>query len=182
MANINVGRKSGFIVRGGKSRRETFWIGGTAFSQTLVANTTAALVLALSAGALALRPFTIVRTRGIIRVTSDQSGASENYGASYGKAVVSEQANAIGVTAVPTPTTDNASDLWFVYEFLLGRFLFQDATGAQDVGVERLIDSRAMRKVEDGQDVVTVVEGPGAGGGTSGSLINSFDRMLVKLH
>ena len=182
MSNINVGRKSGFIVRSGGRRRETAWIGGVAFTQALAAPTSTALVLSLNAAALANRPFMIVRARGWIHVVSDQLAASENYGASYGQAVVSDQASAIGVTAVPTPTADSASDLWFVYEFLLGRFGFGSAASFGEVGVGMVIDSKAMRKVEEGQDVVTVVEGPGAGGGTSGSQIAGFHRLLGKLH
>ncbi len=180
MTNISTGRKSGFIIRGGARKRETLWLGGTSFSQTLAAPTTVALVLSLNATALALRPFTVVRTRGILQVSSDQQGASEGYGASFGNAIVSDQASAIGVTAVPTPTVDNASDLWFVYEFLMGRFNFGTAVGFANVGVDRVIDSKAMRKVEDGQDLVSVVEGAGAG--FSGSIISGFLRTLIKLH
>ncbi len=182
MANINVGRKSGFIVRGGARKRETLWIGGASFQQTLATTTTAVLITSLNAVALALRPFTIVRTRGMIRVMSDQSGASETWGASYGRAVVSDQASAIGVTAVPTPTTDNASDLWFVFEFVAGRFAFGSTASFIEIGQERIIDSKAMRKVEDGQDVISVGEGPGAGLTATGSIIHGFTRMLVKLH
>ncbi len=182
MANIRTAGKSGFIIRGGARKRETLWLGGTAFTQTLATTTSVALVLSLNASALALRPFTIVRTRGILRCFSDQLGGTEVYGASFGNAVVSDQASAIGVTAVPTPTTDNASDLWMVYEFLIGRIGFGSAASFIETGVERVLDSKAMRKVEDGQDLVSVVEGPGAGLGSNGSIISGFQRTLVKLH
>ncbi len=182
MSNIRTARKSGFIVRGGVRRRETVWFGGTAFTQTLATPTTVALVQSLNAAALALRPFTVVRTRGRILVHSDQSGAAETYGASFGEAIVSDQASAVGITAVPTPTTESGSDLWFVYEFMMGRQGFGTAVGFQDVGHEQSIDSKAMRKVEDGQDLVTVVEGPGAGLTANGSQISGFTRTLVKLH
>ena len=181
MANIRTGRKSGFIMRSGGRVRETIWFGGTAF-RNAVATTGVALVQSLNAAALALRPFTIVRTRGILWVSSDQEAATEDYGASYGEAVVSDQANSVGVTAVPTPTTESASDLWFVYEFLLGRFAFGSTASFADVGNGRIIDSKAMRKVEDGQDIVAVVEGPGAGITSTGTQIMGFTRKLVKLH
>ena len=181
MANINVGRKSGFIMRSGGRRRETIWFGGTGFSQA-VATTGTTLVLVLNAAALALRPFTVIRTRGVIGVSSDQEAATEDFGGSFGFAVVSEQASAVGITAVPTPTTDSGSDLWFVYEFLFGRFAFGSVASFADVGNRRVIDSKAMRKVEDGQDMVGVVEGPGTGITTTGSLIKGFARHLVKLH
>ncbi len=182
MANINVGRKSGFIVRGGAKRRETIWFGGTSFRQTLAAPTSSALVQVLSVGALSLRPFTVIRTRGILNVKSDQKAADEAYGASYGHAIVSDEASALGLTAVPDPTSDSDSDLWFVYEFILGEFVFGSGVAFEaNAGVERVVDFKAMRKVEDGQDVVVVVEGAGAAI-AGGSIISGFTRILVKLH
>ena len=169
-------------MRSGGRVRETIWFGGAPFTQTLAAVTSVALVTQLNAAALALRPFTVVRSRGVLLVRSDQTAAGEAYGASYGSAVVSEQASAIGVTAVPTPTVDSNFDLWFIYEFILGRFDFGTAVGFTDVGIERIIDSKAMRKVEDGQDLVGVVEGPSSTAGADGSVIGGFVRHLVKLH
>ncbi len=182
MANISTGRKSGFIIRGGARKRETIWFGGVAFNQALAGPTSVALVVSLNAAALALRPFTIIRTRGVLRVRSDQQAASEDYGAAFGEAVVSDQAAAVGITAVPTPTTESASDLWFVYEFLIGALRVATAVSAFDGGVERIIDSKAMRKVEDGQDLVSVVEGPGATLSGFGAQIAGFTRHLIKLH
>ena len=64
----------------------------------------------------------------------------------------------------------------------MGRFALNTAVGFQNDGVHRIVDSKAMRKVDVGQDIVTVVEGPGSLLGAGGSIINSFDRLLVKLH
>ena len=90
MANIRTAGKSGFIIRGGARRRETIWFGGTAFTQSLAATTSVALVQSLNAAALVLRPFTVVRSRGIVRCSSDQVATTETYGASFGSAVVSD--------------------------------------------------------------------------------------------
>ena len=49
-------------------------------------------------------------------VESDQSAATELFIGNLGLAVVSDQATAVGVTAVPTPATDRGSDLWFLIE------------------------------------------------------------------
>ncbi len=92
--------------------------------------------------------------------------------------MVSDQASAIGVTAIPTPITDLGSDAWFLHQVLSGRFEFNDATGFGDVGRVGEIDSKAMRKVDIGFDIVSVVE---ASLGT-GSRINIGGRRLVKLH
>jgi len=164
-------------------RRETIWIGGVTVRTIVAAASTAVLQTSLNATALSLRPFTIVRTRGLLRLESDQSTASEFQDAAYGKAVVSDQAVLAGAPAIPTPTTDDASDLWFVYErMLLDITLGGGGLGTGNPrpnGMERIIDSRAMRKVEDGQDIVGVVE---TGVLSDGVVITSFVRTLVKLH
>jgi len=121
MANIRVGRKSGFIERGGRMRRESVWLASGEIFTTFAAANTAVLLTSLGATLLALRPFTVVRTRGILSIQSDQAAAIENQFFAYGHCVVSDQATAIGVTAVPTPDTDDTSDLWFVYERLMNR-------------------------------------------------------------
>jgi len=170
-------RKSGFVYRRGVMRRETLWIGATFQSTTLASTNAVALTASLTAAGLALRPFTITRTRGIMHVRSDQTGALESYGAFMGMCVVSDQASAIGVTAVPTPDTDQDSDAWFVHEMVAGSFGFITGIGALELGQTHYYDSKAMRKVEDGFDVVQTMECPV----NSGTVQDAF-RMLIKLH
>ena len=161
-------------------RRETLWVGGIDTQATIAAGANPLLIGSFNAAALALRPFTIVRTRGLISLASDQVAASEIQHAAFGIAIVSDQASAIGVTAIPTPRTDSASDLWFVYEWLFNEFVLGDSTGFQEGGVKtKEIDSKAMRKVEDGEDLVAVVEGGLVGLGFD---FGSFFRVLIKLH
>ena len=179
MANIRTARRSGLVLRGGRNRRETLWLGGTDLITTLVAGANPVFILSLNAAALALRPFTVVRTRGVIGVSTDQQAASEIQHVFYGQAVVSDQAVAIGVTALPTPRTDSFSDLFFVYEMVASDIRFADVTGFAKLGVYREIDSRAMRKVEDGSDIAVVIEAGAAG---SGSQVSTFHRSLIKLH
>ncbi len=71
MANLRVGRRSGRVFRGGRQVRESLWFNALELTTTLAAASTAVLVGTLSAAALALRPFTVVRTRGNITVHSD---------------------------------------------------------------------------------------------------------------
>jgi len=182
MANIRTAGKSGFIRRSGGRVRETLWIGGAPFIVSLTAVNSVNLITNLNATALALRPFTVVRTRGQLNVRSDQAGASEAYGCSYGKAIVSEQAEAAGVASVPTPTLDSDSDLWFVYEMMLATIQLGTAVAFDGhAGVQRIVDAKAMRKVEDGQQLIGVVEGAGGAAG-GGCIIAGFVRTLVKLH
>ncbi len=178
MARVSTSRKSGFIQRGGVMRRESLWVPIIYQNSILSAAATAVITNAGTAGLLALRPFTIVRTHINWLVTSDQSAATENFIGSFGAAVVSDQAVAVGVAAVPTPATDQGSDLWFMYGTWTGRFELVGTSISSDVRPQD-IDSKAMRKVEDGQDVVFVAE---AGLIGNGCVVHSSGRMLIKTH
>jgi hypothetical protein len=83
-------RKSGFVRRNGVMRRETLWSGALPTSTTLASANSAALVFTLGASILTLAPFTIVRTRGMVSVTTDQVAQTESYQIAITEAVVSE--------------------------------------------------------------------------------------------
>ncbi len=166
-------------MRAGGQVRETIWISLPDIATSL-ASGVAVLTGVLNAAALALRPFTIVRTHVTWQLRSDQEAADESYGASIGFAIVSEQASAIGVTAIPTPITDRGSDLFFLYDIGFGRMANATAVGFTDVGVLQKVDSKAMRKVNDDQDLVIVAENSGAS--TNGVVVTCGGRMLLKLH
>ncbi len=102
----------------GSKTRETVWFQVTETRTTSASANTATLVTTLNAAALAFRPFTVIRTHMTLFVSSDQTGAGENYDVGYGSCVVSDQAAAIGITAVPTPFTDLGSDLWFLHQIM----------------------------------------------------------------
>jgi len=180
MANIIRSRKSGVFIRGGQRVRETQWLPIDKTLATVSAAGAAVLLNSLNTAEKALRPFTIVRTRGMFFMRSDQVAAPELYSVAIGGCVVSDQAEAIGVTAIPTPSTDRGSDLWFLYEenmalYELGTFVGFDF----DAGVRKEFDSKAMRKVEEGQDVVFVLE---ATTGSLGATVQTAGRLLIKLH
>jgi len=177
MANISRSRKSGFITRNGVSRRESLWFSGVFFQQT-VGGSTAVVLSSLNVAALGLRPFTVVRTRGVLSIRSDQAAAREQQICAYGHAVVSDQSVAVGVTAIPTPATDDGSDLWFLFQVMQGFFEFRDNTGTQQTQGQLEVDSKAMRKVEDGQDLVQVLETQVG----TGCVLSGYMRTLIKLH
>ncbi len=163
-------------LRQGRSR-DTIWFNGIEIEQALGTGGTSVLLTALSSTGLGYRPFTIVRARGYMHIVTDQSAAGESQRAAFGMAVVSEQAHAIGVTAVPTPVTDDESGLWFVYEWLLTATI---ATGIETEGAGMKIDSKAMRKVQEGDQVISVVQ---SGATSDGLLFQAYTpRLLVKLH
>ncbi len=167
-------RRSEFIR---SMRRETLWIPIDPVSTALSA-VGGTIINSANAALLALRPFTIVRTRIELNVQTDQIAASENQVGGYGVAVVSDQAVAIGVTAVPTPITDQGSDLWLAWQGMLGQMRFTAGSFA-NLSTRYTIDSKAMRKVEDGQDVVFVGEFSAVANGMN---LLSIGRMLIKLH
>ncbi len=171
-------RGNRMAVRGQREKRLTDW-----FFLTPVANTfTAAggtLIGSLNTAALAMRPFTVIRTHYEIQVVSDQAAAIENQAGALGTCVVSDQASDIGITAVPTPITDMGSDLWYQHNVFYG-----DESNLTDRtrGESRMtVDSKAMRKVDIGQDISGVVELDTVGS-TGGAIIRVVGRMLVKVN
>ncbi len=158
-------------------KRLTSWFEFVPVTATMTA-AGGTVIFSLNAAALALRPFTVVRTRFEVWLKSDQAAATEDQVAMLGLAVVSDQAVAVGVTAVPTPGTDMGSDLWFVHQVM-----YADESALVDKtrsGQRYSIDSKAMRKVDIGQDLVVVSELGSASGG--GCIVTVGGRMLVKVN
>ena len=163
-------------------RRKSLWF-DSIWTVDTIATDGAVIVTSLNAAALLQRPFTIVRTRGIIYMSTDQAGSTENQAIIYGDIVVTDEAVAIGITAVPTPETESASD-WHVFEPIASRFFLNSAIGASEgagAGVMVQVDSKAMRKVDIGEDLIGVLE-VGASGASEGVIVRMFMRTLVKLH
>jgi len=168
------------FVRGGKTVRETVWLGHTPTAVNLAAASTANLFGSLNAAAIALLPFTVIRSRGILSYGSDQTVASENFSAALGIAIVTQQASAIGVTAVPTPMTELDSDQFFVHQIMAGRFQFITGVGFHPQARTFLeYDSKAMRKVGQDDDLVLTLETSAVSAGMD---ILHAGRFLVKLH
>jgi len=160
-------------------RRETRWLNLDATVLVLIA-AGGTILYSLTTEEKALRPFTVIRTRLLVQISSDQLAAGENQIGAIGAAVVSDQAVGAGVTAVPTPINDVESDLWFVHQFLFSAMDLASAIGFDgNVGRVYSIDSKAMRKVEDGQDVVVVAEFSTQGDGFT---LATGGRVLIKLH
>ncbi len=179
MAHVITSSKSGFIKRGGRSVRQTLWFASTLSQDTLASANSAAISFQLNAAALALRPFTVVRTRGFMQIESDQTSVQEDYSAAYGQIVVSDEAVAAGIASVPTPTSQSASD-WHVYAMQSQRlFVTTDVGRLLSTNMRSEIDSKAMRKVDIGQDLIGVVEATAL---SAGVIVHSFQRILIKLH
>ncbi len=136
------------------SGRLTEWFADTfAASETALAASSFVILSSLSAAGLAKRPFTITRTVGTLFVYSDQVAAFEAPFGAVGGMVVSAKAVATGATAIPDPVTEGSSDEWFMYQNFA-------AQGDGLTGRPQYMfgfDSRAQRKVQDGEDFVFVL-------------------------
>jgi hypothetical protein len=95
--------------------------------------------------------------------------------------VVSEQAATAGVASVPTGFAEIDSDMFFVYEQVMGTFrsVGTDAGPTEPTGTQHRYDSKAMRRVEPGQDVASCLE---ASAISSGAIVVWSFRQLLKLH
>jgi len=131
-----------------------------------------------------LDDLTIVRLRGeLIVYLSALDLVAEGFRWFFGICIVSENAAAIGVTAIPSPLADIAWDGWFVYE----TGTLESASGtignSENIGMindRRTVDSKAMRKVHNTDVVVAVLETSELGDGST--MHASFSsRMLSKL-
>jgi len=168
-------RGTSFVGRGRAVRRQTLWLSGV-LQSTTVATGASVIVTSLNAAALALRPFTVIRTRGLIQWESDQSAGGERPFGAVGKIIVTDVAAGVGVASVPTPVADDSSD-WYVYQTMMTALLVAP-TGTGPAFVQYAIDSKAMRKVDLGDQLVTVVENSSGVGGT----MTSYFKSLIKLH
>ncbi len=156
-------RSSGFD----SNRRKTAWSGSTV----------PAGVTALASGAATfdqqadvLEPFTIVRTRGLLYIQSDQVAAREEAFGAMGIGVVTQAAASIGVTAVPTPLTEISDDLFFVW---VPWACDHDTLGNNPYMAP--FDSKSQRKVNEGDTVVVTLENSASGFGVEYEV---FFRML----
>jgi len=123
---------------------------------------------------------TVIRTRGMLGWLSDQATVDEEQFGAFGIAVVSEQAATVGATAVPHPVTDAAWGGWLYHTYFFSKLEFADATGVNpNIMHTMAIDSKAMRKVDEGDRLITVVENIHA---THGFRFANNERFLSKVH
>ena len=98
-------------------------------------------------------------------MASDQVAATENAHGAFGAIIVSSAAVAIGITALPTPTTDNDDDGWFVWQPVATRFVFVSGVGIDGNAIQVYeFDSKAMRRVEEGFEIAFIFENAAADG------------------
>ena len=160
--------------------RTKMWIGAGLGQASIVASTKQFLGSFTAAG-LALRPFTILRTRMDLLLMSDQQSASERPIVTFGLIIVTDTATALGVTAIPDPSSilGNPEADWFVHQAMSMSLLFASAVGVDgNNGQHYTIDSKAMRKVGPDDDLAFMTSEDNA----VGALLIVNGRQLIQLH
>ena len=160
--------------------RTKIWIGAGLGKTTIVA-TSKTLLGSLNAAALALRPFTVLRTRLLLGIETDQVSADEVGFGAYGEIVVTSDASAIGATAIPDPgrIAGDADAPWYVHQPMA--YSFQTLSGAGFdplMMIQYVVDSKAMRKVGPNDDLVSIYSEEGS----VGAVITVLGRQLIQLH
>ncbi len=176
-------RRSTSFRRIGAARRQSSWIAGP-FG--LVSAISASSKNVYPTGTIALDSgLTVVRTRGelLVYLTTVGGAVTEGFSWALGFAIVTEQAAAIGATAIPSPITDIGWDGWYLYEtgqvaITAAAEAINSASNTQVVRVP--LDSKAMRKYKESDVIVAVLAVTEVGDGSVvASHLNS--RVLVKV-
>ena len=127
---------------------------------------------------------TIVRIRGqisgVLEVVTAVGDGFDN--SAFGIGLVTDEAFAAGVTSIPGPLSDDDWDGWMWHQFL-GPIIGQSVTELGVAPMEAFrfdIDSKSMRKFEEGMTVVGVIE-LGSETGAATLKWGGRTRMLIKL-
>ncbi len=135
--------------RGSGRKTDYTWSGNT-FSQDAqgTAVTINALTTINQAG-------TIVRNRGELLVSIDGPVDGDKAVAAFGLIIASDSQVAAGATAFPSPATDlDANWLWHSFATMLVQAAGDDGT----ISTRLMIDSKAMRKVKQNDQLVLVAD------------------------
>ena len=119
---------------------------------------------------------TILRTRCMLSVKSDQTTVVEPQMGAFGLIVVTDRAVAAGAASIPGPFTDGGDDGWFVHQTIVQNSFSNSQTGTKTYE----FDSKAMRKVEDGGEIAIMIENSSPVVAT-GFIIQFTVRLLAKL-
>ena len=123
-------------------------------------------------------PETLVRSVGELMIKLDQQAVNESPFGAFGICVVSDEAAAIGVTAVPTPYTDSDSDSWLLHQFWAASMQFASGVGVWVQQQRYSLNSRAMRKLHGEETLLLVIEN---GHAINGASYRLDMRLLAKV-
>jgi len=187
-------RSRGFgsrTVRAGVPRRQSDWGIGTqtgvdGSAQELTASGS---LLATGGVSTTLPGLTLVRTRGeCLLFLSNATAANDGFDCAFGIGVVTDEAFAAGIVSIPTPITDEGSDIWLYHRYfslsasspLSGAAAVDRTALSPATAVFRFtVDSKAMRKLTVQDTIFAALEVVERGTATLRWHFNS--RSLFKL-
>ena len=136
------------------ARRRTAWEdgpGGTG-AQSLTSSTS----VIVGSGAASLRDGqTLARIRGNLRITARAlAAAGDHMAGAFGIGIVKAPAFAIGITAIPTPITEQDDEDWLFWSAIAVGGLVNEGLGLMNIP----IDTKAMRKLSIGDTIYGCLE------------------------
>ncbi len=172
-------RNQGSFSRRGVKRLTEWGICSVPAGYTTVPAASKILLVLVPAATLSPEsPATVVRSRFLLSVISDQTVATEAQVGAFGIGFVNIVAGALGVTGIPGPATDCAWDGWFVWQPIAQQLVVATAVGVEgQFATNYTIDSKAMRKFGEDMSLAMMIENTSGSDGFS-ALISG--RMLIK--
>ena len=172
----------GFVSGRGRSsqRRATSWVFGPG-GQAATAISASGQQIVGSGLVLIPEGATLVRTRGFVELVLEAAAnIGEGISGAFGIGLVTNEAFAIGATAIPGPLSEMDWDGWLYHQFW--SLHASTATIADGVNVGRYgfdVDSKAMRKWDTSMTLVAMVEATEIGVSQVEMFFDS--RLLIKL-
>ena len=139
--------------------RQTAWNAGTGGTGALSLSASGSSFVG-SALTATVEGTTLVRTRGQLDIVMTGPGANDGDGmqGAFGIGIATDPAVAIGITAVPTPITEQDWEGW-LYWTTVSVHNVDVTAGAADSSSQRVIvDSKAMRKFPEDVTMFAVIE------------------------
>ncbi len=158
-------------------RRLTQWISKTVNFTDFTAAQTLQLMSFSQAELAGFVPCTLIRTVGMMVVAADTNFITNQiYSGAVGACLVRDDARA--ANAIPDPFDEASDDVWFWHQFFAAVI---DDRADSDLVVSQnfVVDSKAQRKIVDGDAIVFSGQG---GGEADGFDVALYLRVLLKLH
>ncbi len=170
-------RQRNFAGMGASRRRLTEWVSLRANFSDFTSGQTKVVSSLSQAQLRDFVPCTIIRTVGLLVVAADTNFiTNQTYSGAVGGCLVREDARISAV--VPDAFENSGDDVWFWHQFFAAII---DDRADSDIVVSQnfMVDSKAQRKVVDGDALIFTAQG---GGESDGFDLALYLRILLKLH